>query len=244
MTADMSHSQPILRPASDAYRKIEGFPLNKTVDSKPALPNNPNEIMALITQLEQAKAELSTLKNQLEPTQEQRLAQLDPEMARQTLLADPVGFIRSIVDAAASIHLADLKERAELNGALNVYRKANPEFERFESFILPIVAELIQNDPDGVIDPWQTLFEKAYQQFKDRFKDILKNNPDLLQADDLEKNSTSALRPGKLMEGSANRILPKEAPGFTREQIARMSLDDFIRNEQAINLALQQGRIA
>jgi hypothetical protein len=233
----MPPSQPVPKSASDAYRQAMGSPVAS--GDVPGDPSAEVNLPALVDALKQAQEEIRLLKNQLGNQQaDQTLTQLEPEAARDALMADPVGFVRAIVDAAAKVHLTDLKEQAELRGALLAFRRANPEFAKFEAYVLPLVAELIQTDPDGVIDPWQTLLEKAFSQFKARFSETLKNTPELLAS------QAKSVRPDSLLEGNANRIQPEAQPNFTREQIARMSLDEFIRNEKAINQALKQGRIA
>jgi hypothetical protein len=45
------------------------------------------------------------------------------------------------------------------------------------------------------------------------------------------------------MEAATNRSAPDLPPSFTREQIAGMSLSDFLKQEAAINAALKEGRV-
>jgi hypothetical protein len=45
------------------------------------------------------------------------------------------------------------------------------------------------------------------------------------------------------VEGAANRVIPEAQPAFSRDQIARMSLDEFLKNEASINEALKNNRI-
>lgn len=159
---------------------------------------------------------------------------LTPEQAVEILVRDPVGFVRRIVDEAAQIHLTDLKEEAELRGALNVFRKAHPDAVRFEPFIMQEVVKMIQDDEDGAIAPWDQLLEQALERFKVKFQDMVKEN-----TMPVEEQKTEP----PFVEGAMNRVLPEAPVSFTREQISKMSLNEFLKNESAINQALQEKRI-
>lgn len=159
-----------------------------------------------------------------------------PEQALEMLMRDPVGFVQQIVNRSAEAHLANLKEEAELRGAMNLFRRKNPDFERFEPFILQEVAALIQNDPDGVIDPWDKLLEKAGENFRKKFAETLK-------AEVMDKTMKKEEKQPPYMESAANKALPEQPQSFSREQIDRMSLDEFMKNEAAINDALKNKRI-
>jgi hypothetical protein len=147
---------------------------------------------------------------------------------------DPAGFIRQLIEEEAVKHLSRLKEEAELRGALNVFRRNNPDFARFEPMILQEVVSLIQNDPDGHIDPWDTLLEKAMKNFSQKFQAMLKDGGIKPEIENQQP---------PFVEGSGNRIPKELPPTFTREQIARMSLDEYLKNEAAIDAALRNQRI-
>jgi hypothetical protein len=70
--------------------------------------------------------------------------------------------------------------------------------------------------------------------FKQKFADTVKNVS--LQADTIPQQPPS-------IEAATNRAKPDLPPSFTREQIAGMSLNDFLKQEAAINAALKEGRI-
>ncbi len=159
----------------------------------------------------------------------------------EALLMDPVGFVQRIVESSAQNHLANLKDEAELNGAIRSARKAHPEFERFESFILQEVAELIKTDEDGVIEPWHDLLEKGFNQFQSKFQEMVKQRPELLKAG--ANDSTAGKNAKAFVEGGTTRTSPEPLPSFTREQIANMSINEFLANEQAIEKALKLKRI-
>lgn len=160
---------------------------------------------------------------------------LPQEEALAALSADPYGFVQNIVQVTAVQHLQNMKEQAELMGALSAFRKQNPEARQFEPFILQEVAELIQNDDDGHIEPWNTLLEKGLAAFRKKFKGALKQNPELL--------AQQAAQTGMQLEGPTNRNLPQATPAFTRDQIAKMSLAEFVANESQINEAMKHNRI-
>jgi hypothetical protein len=161
------------------------------------------------------------------------LSALPAAQSLKALMQNPVGFVQQIVAQTTESALADLKDQAELRGALNMFRKAHPEFSRFESFILQEVVSLIETDPDGVIDPWDKLLEKAMKNFQRKFQETV--NQEAIKRDSLSEPP--------FMEGSANRVIPEPQPAFSRDQIARMSLDEFLKNEAFINEALKNNRI-
>lgn len=175
------------------------------------------------------------------PVPEQQPAQmpleaLAPAEALAALQADPVRFVQRVVSDATGKHLALMKEEAEMQGALNVFLKANPDAGRFLPFILQEVRTLIANDDDGAIDPWETLLNKGLAQFREKFKETLKKQPELLE-------QAAAQSELPYQEGKANRVPQPLPPSFTRDQIANMSLEAFLENESAINEALKSNRI-
>ena len=163
-----------------------------------------------------------------------KLGNLPASTAMALLSQDPVGFIQKIVADAADMHLADLKEQAELNGALNAFRKIYPEFQRFEPFIVQEAAALLKKDDSIASEPWSKILEKAMEQFKQKFSDTIQENT---------TGTQSQAQTPPHVEGSANRVAPEAPANFTREQIAKMSMQDFLKNESAINDALKNNRI-
>ncbi len=164
---------------------------------------------------------------------------LPPNQALELFVSDPFSFVQQIVEDAAKTHLADLKEEAELKSALNSFRKKSPEFARFEPFILQEVVTLLREDPDGGIDQWETLLEKGLAIFSQKFQDTLKEK---LNASDSEKSTISPDK-NPYMETATKRQTPTEPPRFSRQQIAQMSLPEFLKNEAAINDALKNNRV-
>lgn len=165
------------------------------------------------------------------------LQNLPPQQAVELLLTDPVGFVKSIVDSAAKVHLSDLKEEAELRGILAAFRKNNPDYARFEPFILQEVVLLLEQDPDAATDPWDKLLEKATDAFKQKFSQVVEEEKQK------KEHSALPLSEPPYVEGAANRTVQPTPSHFTREQIARMSMAEFLANEAAINDALTHNRI-
>ncbi len=164
---------------------------------------------------------------------------LPPNQALELFVSDPFSFVRQIVDDAAKVHLSDLKEEAELKSALSSFRKKSPEFARFEPFILQEVVTLLRDDPDGGTDQWETLLEKGLAIFSQKFQATLKEKMDTV---DSEKN-TSNPNQSPYMEAATPRQTSSEPPRFSRQQIAQMSLPEFLKNEAAINEALKNKRV-
>lgn len=162
------------------------------------------------------------------------LQELSPEQALELLVKNPVEFVQTLIHNAAQIHLSDLREEAELRGALNLFRKAHPEFTRFEPFIMQEVVYLLQSDPDGGIEPWDVLLEKGLQHFREKFVQTIQESK--------TADKESAGHP-PYMETATNRATPDMPQNFTRDQISKMSMKDFLKNESAINAALKQKRI-
>jgi len=181
----------------------------------------------------QNSAPETTVQNQLANGATDDPGLLSPAKALALFQQDPVAFIRAVVDNAAETHLAGLKEQAELHGAIAAFRKAHPEFQRFESFILQEASNLLHGD-NPATGPWSTILEKAMENFKEKLtRTIQENQPATM---------TNAQNP-PYMESAGNRI-PTELPAtFTRAQIAGMSMQDFLKNEAAINDALKNNRI-
>lgn len=178
------------------------------------------------------------------PQQPQGLQALSPETIQQRLSADPISLMREVVAEEAEKHLIEMKEMAELQGALRNARKIHPEFRQFEPFILREVAELIANDPDGVIDPWNELLEKGFYRFQEKFQQAVMDNPELVQS--LHSASSALPAAGaeaRQLEPAGSRQATAQPPRFSREEIARMSLQEFEAQEAAINEALRQNRI-
>jgi hypothetical protein len=137
-----------------------------------------------------------------------------------------------------SLQLSTLKDEAELRGALRVFRKEYPDAIAFEPFILKEVANIIENDDDGILAPWDELLAMAYKSFQGKFKDAIKNET---IAKPMVPSDKASMPPH--IEGSTQRSMPETLPSFTRKQISRMTPAEFAKHEAAIESAMKHGRI-
>lgn len=192
--------------------------------------NEPNPGLDRLSPADGNPPELMTFQN----NQAISLQELPPEQALELLVKNPVEFVQTLIRNAAQVHLSDLREEAELRGALNLFRKAHPEFTRFEPFIMQEIVYLLQSDPDGGIEPWDVLLEKGLQTFREKFVQTVQES----QAAGKEPSAEPPY-----METATNRVAPDMPQNFTREQISKMSMRDFLKNESAINAALKEKRI-
>jgi hypothetical protein len=164
----------------------------------------------------------------------------NPTESLKQFQTDPVGFIQAVVEKTGAQHLDLIREQMEMQSAIHFARRYQKDFEKFEPFILQEVAQMIQSDADGILDPWPDLIEQATQRFRTRFVDMLKNNPEeMKQLLKLEGDPT----PTVYKEKAGKQRSPEVKPSYTRQQIASMSLSDFMSQEASINQALQEKRI-
>jgi hypothetical protein len=162
------------------------------------------------------------------------LSGLPPEKAMSLFSENPVGFIQTVIDTEAAKHLATLKEQAELDAALKTFKQSQPEFERFQPFIMHEAVKLLQTDTSVANDSWPQIFEKASRNFKQTLAQTV-------QEGKLGMNNEQSQPPH--VEGSSNRQAAETPASFTRAQIGKMSMADFLKNESAINEALKNNRI-
>jgi len=168
------------------------------------------------------------------PDEDRGLSRLAPEKAMALFSENPVGFIQTVIDTEAAKHLATLKEQAELDAALKTFKQSQPEFERFQPFIMHEAVKLLQTDTSVANDSWPQIFEKASRNFKQTLAQTV-------QEGKLGMNPDQSQPPH--VEGSSNRQATEAPASFTRAQIAKMSMADFLKNESAINEALKNNRI-
>lgn len=163
-----------------------------------------------------------------------------PAEAMKQFEKDPVGFIQGIIEASAGQHLDLMREQLELQSALHFARRYQPDFQRFEPFILQELAQLIQQDEDGILDPWPDLLDRAMERFRERFLALLKKDPEKVK-ELLAPEASFDTKAHK--EKASNKKTKTNAPNYTRKQIESMTLEDFIAQEATINQALKDQRI-
>jgi hypothetical protein len=171
------------------------------------------------------------------------------EMARKSLQDNPVAFIQTIISQMAQGHLDTMREQIELQSAIQFARRYTPDFLRFEPFILQEVAQLISQDEDGVLDPWPDLLERGKEKFKERLKILAAQDPAqakaLLSQVNNEPSTTSNEAAAKLLyqEKAGNRLPTPLDSQFSRKAIEKMSLSEFLNQEEAINKAVRNKKI-
>ncbi len=202
---------------------------SNTIELEPAEENNVNELP--VTDAEEDQPELQDTSN---------LTSLSPQGALLALQSNPVQFVQAVIDEEAGKHLVRLKEEAELQGALRAFRKKYPELQAFEGLILEQVATVINEDEDGILEPWDVLFEKGRERFELNFQGMLINST-TQSREDVEPRLNDIEPPH--LEGASAREPKEGLPSFSRQQIANMSLAEFKKNESKINQALKMKRI-
>lgn len=155
----------------------------------------------------------------------------------QHLMDDPEGYLRELMNNVAQKELQLLREELELKSALQLAQQKYPEFKSFQQHILQELMGLVDEDPDAVSLPWPDLLDRGYERLQARFQEAMQNLPEQLAqatAEDVGK---------AFVEGNAPRRPQPLVPSYTRQDIARMSLQEFLENEAAINEALKNNRI-
>ncbi len=166
------------------------------------------------------------------------------EQVAQTVATQAVeNAIESTFTEHMSLQLSTMRDEAELNGHLRVFRKEHPDAVPFEPFIMQEVARLIDADDDGVLAPWDELLATAYTNFQATFKDTLKQLDTAPAKAPTSGGAVTTEASPPHMEGSTQRNMPQALPTYTRKQIARMTPAEFTKHEAAIEAALKHGRI-
>lgn len=164
-----------------------------------------------------------------------------PEQAKPTakddLIAfqkDPVAFVRNEVDQAIKAHLLLANEGGQAQVAMQTFMQQHPDAEPVMNYILEEVARLIEEDDDGVLAPWTDLFNQALANFVTKFQGNLKGASTPLPP---KEPMNPVVEHGKLPVKS---VSPRS---FTRDEIGRMSPQEYLANEASIRLAFKEGRI-
>lgn len=162
-----------------------------------------------------------------------------PEMPDELALLtqfkkDPIAFIRKEIDTAIKAYLLTANEDGQARMAMQQFVKEHPDAEPVMSYILEEVARLIEEDEDGVLAPWNELFNQALENFVMKFQGTLKPSENRSPK---ERPKTPFVEQGKLpMKGISPRT-------FTRAEIGKMSPEEYLANEAAIQEAYKEKRI-
>ncbi len=184
-------------------------------------------------QLKEAKAQLASLSQEMPMASENNDAL---EAIFQRMMTDPEGYLSELIGQVMQHELMLIREEAALKSALNYAQKRYPEFKSFEKYIMKELSDLLQNNPETDSLSWDELLDKGVEQMQARLQEAMKQGGD--PSGDSPAESAKAY-----FEGQASRQPQPAAATFTRDQIAKMSLSDFMANESAINDALRNNRI-
>lgn len=171
------------------------------------------------------------------------LFQANPIEAIVMIAADVAN---ELIEERLGNQLSTLKDEAELRGALVAFRKMNPDGGEFEPFVLQEVANILQGEQgdDHANDDWQDLLSMGLKAFQSKLREtVSQQHPSSDNEEDASKTTEAMLAKTPFMEGGKARKMPEAMPHFTRQQIAAMSPDEFLKNESAIELAMKHGRI-
>jgi len=151
---------------------------------------------------------------------------------------DPVGFIRQEIQRAVQGELLHANEDGQARMAIDAFLRANPEAAPFMGYVLNEVSEIIQNDDDGVLAPWPELLQQGLQQFSGKIDAQMKGTQGGAVAPPVVMPQSPVVEQGK---NSGTGAMAPQA--FSRADIAKMSVDDYIKNEDAIRAAMKAGKI-
>jgi hypothetical protein len=147
---------------------------------------------------------------------------------------DPVAFVRNEIDQAIKAHLLVANEGGQAQVAMQAFIQQHPDAQPVMNYILDEVARLIDSDDDGVLAPWTDLFNQALENVVTKFHGNLKSSTPTKAP---KEPMNPVLEQGKLPTKS---VSPRS---FTRDEIGRMSPQEYLANEASIRLAFKEGRI-
>jgi hypothetical protein len=130
-----------------------------------------------------------------------------------------------------------LREEMELKSALRVAQQKYPEFQSFENYVMQEIVKVVEEIPEVEKLSWEDIIDKGFERLQGRMKTVIQNN-----LSQFETNAQDEVRTA-YMEGSVSRKPQPLPPSFSRDEIARMSLREFLDNEHLINEALKSNRI-
>lgn len=158
---------------------------------------------------------------------------LDPnEAIWQSFMSDPEGYLKSAITSVIQQEMVLLREEMQLKNALAMARQRYPELAKLENYLMQEIIAILESNPDSEAQSWDDLVEKSLTQLGGKFKAV---------AGQAAVNPTNPVN--TLMETAGVRQPQAVVPEFSREQLAKMTLQEFLQNETAINEAMRQNRI-
>jgi hypothetical protein len=150
------------------------------------------------------------------------------------MVQDPEGYLSGVMQRVAQQELHLLREEMAFQSAMAMARQKYPELASFEPYVVQEIMTVLQNETESVQLDWDRLIERGIKEIQGRVRKMAGEGV----------ISTSPLAPTQAHVESATARKPQPvSPQFSRETIGRMSLDEFLKQEVAINEALKHNRI-
>jgi len=215
---------------------------------QPEMPSmvKPTDSSASVSALEPLLLKSRGLTQVVTPEIATMLKALAPADALKLFEKDPVTFMLDLINAYFVLHSTAFQQSVEFQAALLALRQHDPAFVYYQQAILQEARAIVEQngspeDPegDGLVDNWITLLLKAKANVEAHLQNGGMEDPKTLMMTD----TTVTPPPGIALE-SSQKAKPKEAKKtITRQQIAKMSREEYLKNETAIKQALKEGRI-
>ncbi len=205
-------------------------------DAAPLPPMIPYERFAEVNrQLKALKAELEQLKSTPQtPEASEETPLVSTESVYKKLVEDPEGYLSELMGNILRQEMQLMREELELKSALKMARQKYPEFAHFEHYVLQELMALMEDDAEVDRRSWDDLMDEGFARLQQKLKSAV-------------EQSAAQLLPASeemaFMEGNAVRKPVVAQPTFTRDQISKMSMQDFLKFEDAINEALKNNLI-
>lgn len=188
-------------------------------------------------QLKDMRAQLAELKLVSPEASEPAGEAVSQEDIFKRMLEDPETYLVELMSKVAQRELQLMREEIELKSALRQARQKHPEFKDFESYVLQEIVSLLDEDAELDKLPWDDVLDKGFERLQQKFKSAVHKNPEQFTVDSKQEVKKA------YMEGQASRKPQPMLPSFSRDDIGKMSLQEFTKNEAAINEALKNNRI-
>lgn len=189
-------------------------------------------------QLKELRSEMANMKLGIQETESNNENSMSVEDICKRLIENPEAFLKEIVGQVMQNELYLLREEMELKSALKHARHQYPEFKTFENYILQELMGVVDEEPEIVKLSWDEILSKGLERVQARLKSAVQNLPEAIEVSGNAEEIKKAH-----IEGNTPRKHQPLMPNFSRSEIAKMSLSDFIKNEEAINEALKNNRI-
>jgi hypothetical protein len=158
--------------------------------------------------------------------------------AERAFRENPVAFIRQEIRQAVEATILSANEDGQARVAMEELARQNPGAAEFMPLIIAEVKDIIANDDDGVLAPWPQLFQQGLERLTLKLEKQLKGGTTLKEATPTAVPKSPFVEAGTLPTGGKSA-----PPPITRDSIARMSLEEFMRHEASIKQAFRNGQV-